>query len=72
MKEIAGSIIMLAGSIILIAAEHFDSILFWVLGAFMLIDGYFLVAVSVFFPEWLKNCLESTKAISTNSNQTTN
>ena len=71
MKEIAGSIIIFAGSIILIAAAHFDSIVFWVLGAFMLIDGYFLVAVSVFFPEWLTKCIESIKANSTNPNQTT-
>ncbi len=71
MKEIAGSIIIFAGSIILIAAAHFNSIVFWVLGAFMLIDGYFLVAVSVFFPEWLRRMLENTNANSTNSNQTT-
>ncbi len=71
MKEIAGSIIIFAGSIILIAAAHFNSIVFWVLGAFMLIDGYFLVAVSVFFPEWLRKMLENTNANSTNSNQTT-
>lgn len=71
MKEIAGSIIIFAGSIILIAAAQFNSIVFWVLGAFMLIDGYFLVAVSVFFPEWLRKMLENTNANSTNSNQTT-
>lgn len=71
MKEIAGTIIIIAGSIILIAAAQFNSIVFWVLGAFMLIDGYFLVAVSVFFPEWLRKMLENTNANSTNSNQTT-
>jgi len=71
MKEIAGSIVILAGSITLVGAEHFDSILFWVIGAFMLIDGYFLLAASIFFPEWLTKCIESIKANSINSNQTT-
>ena len=71
MKEIAGSIVILAASIILIAAEQFDSMLFWIIGGFMLLDGYFLLTASVFFPEWLTNCIESIKATSTNSNQTT-
>ncbi len=57
MKEIAGAIVMLAGSILLVAAMSFDSILFWIIGGFMLIDGYFLLAASIFFPRFLKELL---------------
>jgi len=56
-KEIAGSIVILAGSLLLIAAMNFDSILFWILGGFMLVDGYFLLAASIFFPRFLKGLL---------------
>lgn len=71
MKEIAGSIIILAGSLILVAAAQFDIVVFCVLGAFMLLDGYFLVAASVFFPEWLRNMVGKSDVNSTNTSQTT-
>ena len=48
MKEIAGAIIILAGSLLLIAAMSFDSVL---------VDGYFLLAASIFFPRVLKELL---------------
>lgn len=57
MKEIAGAIIILAGSLLLIAAMSFDSVLFWIIGGFMLVDGYFLLAASIFFPRVLKKLL---------------
>ena len=55
MKEVAGSIVILAGSLLLIAAAHFNSVLFWVIGALILVDGYFLLTSSVFSPRWLSN-----------------
>lgn len=69
MKEITGSIVILAGSMMLIAAEHFDSTLFWIIGGLMLLDGSFLVTVSVIFPKWFKRILESINTTSTNSSQ---
>lgn len=57
MKEVAGAIIILAGSLLLIAAMNFDSVLFWIIGGFMLVDGYFLLAASIFFPRVLKELL---------------
>ena len=57
MKEIAGAIIILAGSLLLIPAMSFDSVLFWIIGGFMLVDGYFLLAASIFFPRVLKELL---------------
>lgn len=69
MKEIAGSIVVLAGSIILIAAEYFDSMLFWIIGGIMLLDGYILFTTSVLFPEWLTNWLKNIKENPTKSNQ---
>ena len=71
MKEIAGSIVILAGSIILVAAEYFDSIMFWIIGGIMLIDGYILFTVSILFPKWLTNWLENTKENPTKPNHKT-
>ena len=71
MKEISGSIIILAASIILVAANYFDSLLFWILGALMLIDGYFIVAASFFFPEWLSKLLGKINEESARPNQST-
>jgi hypothetical protein len=36
---------------------NFDSVLFWIIGGFMLVDGYFLLAASIFFPRVLKELL---------------
>ena len=62
MKEIAASIIILAGTIMLIAGEHFDSVLFWVI--IFLMDGYFVIPVSMFFPSWLNRLLAMTNTMS--------
>ena len=58
MKEIASSITILATVLMLITAEHFDSLLFWVIGIFMLIDGMIIFTL---FPESFSNYLKILK-----------
>ena len=70
MKETAGSIVILAGSLLLIAGAHFNSVLFWVIGVLMLLDGYFLLTVSVFFPKWLSSYIRKSNTSSRTSNGT--
>ena len=51
MKEVASSIVILAAVFILISAEYFDSLLFWIIGVIMLTDGTILFMVFMFFPD---------------------
>ena len=55
MKEVAGSIIVLAASVLMIAGKHFDSTLFWILGIVFLIEGAVLIELSLFFPTFFKD-----------------
>ena len=71
MKEIAGSIVILASSIILVAAAHFDSTVFWVVGVFMLLEGYFLLTVTILFPQWLAKVMGNAHETSGSKNQRT-
>lgn len=54
MKTIASSIILLAAVLMLASAAHFDSLLFWVIGIIMLIDGAVLLIASTVFPSFLE------------------
>ncbi len=51
MKEVASSIVILAAVFILISAEYFDSLLFWIIGVIMLTDGTILFMAFMFFPD---------------------
>lgn len=55
MKEIASSIIILSAVLLLISAEHFDNLLFWVLGIVMLIDGTILLVAFRPFSNWMES-----------------
>lgn len=54
MNTIASSIILLAAVLMLTSAAHFDSLLFWVIGIVMLIDGAILLITSTVFPDLLE------------------
>jgi len=58
MKEVASSIVILSAVFLLIAAEHFDSFLFWALGGVMMIDGAILFIGSTLFPRQYDKLLE--------------
>lgn len=58
MKEVASSIVILSAVFMLISAEYFDSLLFWIIGTIMLIEGVTIFIGFTLFPEpfskWLK------------------
>ena len=61
MKEVASSITILAAVLMLISAEHFNSLLFWVIGIVMLIDGTILFTFTTLFPKNFSNYLKTLK-----------
>ena len=63
MKDVASSIIILSAVLMLISAEHFDNLMFWIIGVIMLVDGFILFTASILFPKKLSNWLKSSKRI---------
>ncbi len=58
MREVASSIVVLAAVFLLISAEHFDSLLFWIIGTVMMIDGAILFIASTLFSGQLSRFLD--------------
>ncbi len=59
MKEIASSIIVLSAVFLLISAEYFDSLLFWIIGVIMLVDGTIIFVATTLFPKRFSIFLEN-------------